>query len=158
MTLDSLNARKRPLHFISLLCPTPPHPTPPHPTPPKPNQTKPNQTKPTCETCLQRGAAIIKARGLSSALSAASSACDHIRDWVLGTPEGTWVSMGVFSDGTAYGAPAGVMYSFPVTCAGGTWSIVGGLSIDPVSAAKMAATGEELVGEKALAFECLKEG
>lgn len=105
----------------------------------------------------QRGAAIIKARGLSSALSAGSSACDHIRDWVLGTPEGTWVSMGVLSDGTHYGAPAGVMYSFPVTCKDGKWTIVDGLSIDERSAALMKATGDELVEEKALALECLKE-
>ncbi|MBA0570762.1 hypothetical protein Golob_004374, partial [Gossypium lobatum] len=74
-------------------------------------------------TVQQRGAAIIKARKLSSALSAASAACDHIRDWVLGTPEGTWVSMGVYSDGS-YNAPAGVIYSFPVTCRNGEWTIV----------------------------------
>jgi malate/lactate dehydrogenase len=62
-------------------------------------------------------------RGLSSALSAASSACDHVRDWALGTPEGSWVSMGVISDGS-YGQPEGIVYSFPCTCAGGEWSIV----------------------------------
>jgi malate dehydrogenase len=107
-------------------------------------------------TVQQRGAAIIKARGLSSALSAASSACDHIRDWVLGTPEGTYVSMGVYSDGS-YDAPKGVVYSFPVTCKHGKWSIVQGLPIDEASAAKMKATGDELVEEKALAFECLAE-
>lgn len=104
----------------------------------------------------QRGAAIIKARGLSSALSAGSSACDHIRDWVLGTPEGTWVSMGVFSDGS-YNSPTGVMYSFPVTCKDGKWEIVQGLDIDARSAEKMKITGEELVEEKELAMECLKE-
>jgi malate dehydrogenase len=105
----------------------------------------------------QRGAAIIKARGLSSALSAASSACDHIRDWVLGTPaDGSYVSMGVYSDGS-YGAPKGVIYSFPVTCKDGKWTIVQGLSIDDKSAAKMKATGDELVEEKALALECLAE-
>ncbi|KAG7666521.1 hypothetical protein Ndes2526B_g02407 [Nannochloris sp. 'desiccata'] len=104
----------------------------------------------------QRGAAIIKARGLSSALSAGSSACDHIHNWVLGTPEGTWVSMGVFSDGS-YGAPEGVMYSFPVSCKDGKWEIVQGLDIDARSAEKMKITGEELVEEKALAMECLKE-
>ncbi|KAK8946214.1 hypothetical protein KSP40_PGU016313 [Platanthera guangdongensis] len=71
----------------------------------------------------QRGAEIIKARKLSSALSAASSACDHMRDWVLGTSKGTWVSMGVYSDGS-YGVPAGLIYSFPVTCEKGGWSIV----------------------------------
>jgi len=104
----------------------------------------------------QRGAAIIKARGLSSALSAASSACDHVHDWVLGTPEGTWVSMGVFSDGS-YGAPQDVIYSFPVTCKNGKWSIVQGLSIDDRSAEKMKVSGDELVEEKALAMECLNE-
>jgi malate dehydrogenase len=106
------------------------------------------------EVVQQRGAAIIKARGMSSALSAASSACDHVRDLVLGTPEGTWVSMGVFSDGS-YGAPEGIIYSFPVTCAGGKWSIVQGLAIDAASAEKMRLTGEELVEEKAMAMECL---
>jgi malate dehydrogenase len=111
---------------------------------------------PFVEVVQQRGAAIIKARGLSSALSAASSACDHVRDWVLGTPEGTWVSMGVFSDGS-YGAPKDVVYSFPVTCADGKWSIVQGLEIDAHSAEKMRVSGEELVGEKALALECLGE-
>lgn len=106
-------------------------------------------------TVQQRGAAIIKARGLSSALSAGSSACDHLRDWVLGTPEGTWVSMGVLSDGS-YGAPKDIMYSFPCTCKDGKWSIVQGLTINDASAEKMKITGEELVEEKALAFECLQ--
>lgn len=104
----------------------------------------------------QRGAEIIKLRGFSSAMSAASSACDHIRDWVLGTPEGTWVSMGVMSDGS-YGAPKDVIYSFPVTCKDGKWTIVQGLPIDERSAEKMKITGEELVEEKQLAFECLGE-
>ena len=104
----------------------------------------------------QRGAAIIKARGLSSALSAASSACDHLRDWVLGTPEGTWVSMGVYSDGS-YSAPKDIIYSFPCTCKDGKWSIVQGLEIDNFSDEKMKATGDELVEEKALAMECLNE-
>lgn len=108
------------------------------------------------ETVQQRGAAIIKARGLSSALSAGSSACDHLRDWVLGTPEGVWVSMGVLSDGS-YGAPKDVMFSFPCTCKDGTWSIVQGLSIDEKSAEKLKTTGDELVEEKGLALECLKE-
>nr|WMY99996.1 MDH2 [Ipomoea batatas] len=100
------------------------------------------------------GAAIIKARKLSSALSAASSACDHIRDWVLGTPEGTWVSMGVYSDGS-YNVPAGLIYSFPVTCKNGEWCIVQGLPIDEFSRKKMDATAEELSEEKALAYSCL---
>lgn len=111
---------------------------------------------PFVETVQQRGAAIIKARSLSSALSAASSACDHIRDWVLGTPEGTFVSMGVVSDGS-YGAPPGVVYSFPVTCKAGAWSIVQGLAVDEATAAKLAATGKELEEERDLALECLGE-
>ncbi|CAN1294602.1 Malate dehydrogenase [Linum perenne] len=102
-------------------------------------------------TVQQRGAAIIKARKLSSALSAASSACDHIRDWVLGTPQGTWVSMGVYSDGS-YNVPAGLIYSFPVTCQNGEWKIVQGLSIDEFSRKKLDLTAEELSEEKALAY------
>ncbi|KAG4917187.1 hypothetical protein JHK87_054744 [Glycine soja] len=105
-------------------------------------------------TVQQRGAAIIKARKLSSALSAASAACDHIRDWVLGTPQGTWVSMGVYSDGS-YNVPAGLIYSFPVTCANGEWAIVQGLSIDEFSRKKLDLTAEELSEEKALAYSCL---
>ncbi|EXB37586.1 Malate dehydrogenase [Morus notabilis] len=105
-------------------------------------------------TVQQRGAAIIKARKLSSALSAASSACDHIRDWVLGTPKGTWVSMGVHSDGS-YGVPPGIVYSFPVTCEKGEWSIVQGLKIDEFSRAKLDATAQELIEEKSLAYSCL---
>ncbi|CAI5496343.1 unnamed protein product [Closterium sp. Naga37s-1] len=107
------------------------------------------------KTVQQRGAAIIAARKLSSALSAASSACDHVRNWVKGTPEGTWVSMGVISDGS-YGVPKDIIYSFPVTCKDGEWTIVQGLSIDANSKAKMEATAAELVEEKELAYECLK--
>ncbi|KAF7825261.1 malate dehydrogenase, cytoplasmic-like [Senna tora] len=102
----------------------------------------------------QRGAAIIKARKLSSALSAASSACDHIRDWVLGTPKGTWVSMGVYSDGS-YGIQSGLIYSFPVTCEKGEWKIVQGLKIDEFSREKMDNTAQELIEEKSLAKSCL---
>ncbi|KAJ4955751.1 hypothetical protein NE237_012534 [Protea cynaroides] len=105
-------------------------------------------------TVQQRGAAIIKARKLSSAMSAASAACDHIRDWVLGTPKGTWVSMGVYSDGS-YGIPSGLIYSFPVTCEKGEWSIVQGLKIDEFSREKMDATAKELIEEKAIAHSCL---
>ncbi|KAF7851260.1 hypothetical protein BT93_L4263 [Corymbia citriodora subsp. variegata] len=105
-------------------------------------------------TIQQRGAAIIKARKLSSALSAASAACDHMRDWVLGTPEGTWVSMGVCSDGS-YGIEPGLIYSFPVTCQNGEWSIVQGLKIDEFSRVKMDATASELLEEKSLAYSCL---
>lgn len=105
-------------------------------------------------TVQQRGAAIIKARKLSSALSAASSACDHIHDWVLGTPKKTWVSMGVCSDGS-YGIPQGLIYSFPVTCENGEWSIVKGLKIDEFSREKMDATAKELMEEKSVAYSCL---
>jgi len=76
----------------------------------------------------QRGAAIIKARGASSAASAASAAIDHMRDWLLGTPDGDWVSMAVPSDGS-YGIPVGVIYGYPVTCMNGEYQIVQGLEI-----------------------------
>ncbi|MFS7952542.1 putative malate dehydrogenase [Helianthus anomalus] len=74
----------------------------------------------------QRGQAIINARRLSSAFSTASVACDHMRDWILGTPKGTWVSMGVYSDGS-YGIQPSLIYSFPITCKKGEWSIVQGV-------------------------------
>jgi len=108
-------------------------------------------------TVQQRGAAIIAARKLSSALSAASSVCDHVRDWIAGTPEGTWTSMGVISPGgdQAYGIAEGLMYSFPVTCEGGKWQIVQGLPIDERSRALMNATAEELAEEKAMAEELI---
>lgn len=104
----------------------------------------------------QRGAAIIKARKLSSALSAASSVCDHVRDWVLGTPPGVWTSMGVISDGS-YNTPKGLCFSFPVTCASGEWRIVQGLAIDAASRAKLDATAAELQEERGTAMECLAE-
>ncbi|MCZ6802934.1 MAG: malate dehydrogenase [Proteobacteria bacterium] len=95
----------------------------------------------------KRGAEIIDARGASSAASAANGAVDHIRDWVLGTPDGDWVSMGVPSDGS-YGIPEGLMYSFPVTCKDGDYSIVQGLAIDEFSQSRMDATQKELEEEK----------
>ena len=95
----------------------------------------------------QRGAAVIKARGSSSAASAASAALDHVRTWVLGSPEGDWVSMAVPSDGS-YGIPEGVIYSHPVTTAGGEYKIVQGLSIDEASRARMTATENELKEER----------
>lgn len=98
-------------------------------------------------TVQQRGAAIIKARGASSAASAASAAIDHIHDWVLGTPEGDWVSMAVPSDGS-YGIPEGVIYSYPVTCSGGRYSIVQGLPVDEFSRDRMDATHRELLEER----------
>eukprot|EP00899_Mesostigma_viride_P016190 jgi/Mesvir1/24572/Mv21903-RA.1 len=107
-------------------------------------------------TVQQRGAVIIKKRGMSSALSAASSAVDHMHDWILGTPEDNWVSMGVYSDGS-YGVPAGLIYSFPVTCKDGEWSIVQGLAVDDFSRQKLDATAAELIEEKEMAMLCLKE-
>jgi malate dehydrogenase len=98
-------------------------------------------------TVQQRGAAIIKARGTSSAASAASAALDHIHDWVHGTTAGDWVSMGVPSDGS-YGIPEGVIYSYPVICKNGTYSIVQGLAIDEFSRGKMNATHHELLEER----------
>jgi len=94
----------------------------------------------------QRGAAIIKARGLSSAASAANAALDHVRDWFLGTPAGIWVSMGVPSDGS-YGIPKGVIYSFPCVCSNGEYKIVQGLKIDDFSKNLMRITAEELQAE-----------
>ncbi|XP_030965564.1 malate dehydrogenase 3, cytoplasmic-like isoform X3 [Quercus lobata] len=108
------------------------------------------------KTVQHRGLAIIKARKASSALSAASAACDHIRDWVFGTPKGTWVSMGVCSDGS-YGIEPGLIYSFPVRCENGKWSIVQGLKIDEFSRAKMDATAKELIEEASFAKSCLNE-
>ena len=98
-------------------------------------------------TVQQRGAAIIKARGASSAASAASSAIDHIRDWVQGTPDGDWVSMAVPSDGS-YGIPEGVIYGYPVTCRNGEYQIVQGLAVNEFSRARMDATYKELLEER----------
>jgi malate dehydrogenase len=98
-------------------------------------------------TVQQRGAAIIKARGASSAASAASAAIDHIHTWVKGTPEGDWVSMAVPSDGS-YGIPAGVIYGYPVTCSGGEYKIVQGLAINDFGRGKMDATHKELLEER----------
>jgi malate dehydrogenase len=95
----------------------------------------------------KRGAAIIEARGASSAASAASAAIDHIRDWTLGTPEGDWVSMAIPSDGS-YGVPEGIISSFPCTCTDGVYSIVQGLDIDDYSRNKIDATAGELVDER----------
>jgi malate dehydrogenase len=99
-------------------------------------------------TVQQRGAAIIKARGASSAASAASSAIDHMRTWVQGTPEGDWVSMGIPADGS-YGIQEGIMYSYPVTCANGRYEIVQDLSIDDFGREKMRTTERELREERA---------
>jgi malate dehydrogenase len=96
-------------------------------------------------TVQQRGAAIIEARGASSAASAANAAIDHMRDWALGTD--SVVSMGVYSDGS-YGVAEGLIYSFPVTCQGGDWSIVHGVEVNGFSQEKMDATESELAEER----------
>jgi len=98
-------------------------------------------------TVQQRGAAVIKARGSSSAASAAAAALDHVHDWMLGTEAGNWVSMAVPSDGS-YGIPEGVIYSYPVTCKNGAYSIVKGLEISEFSREKMQATHRELLEER----------
>jgi malate dehydrogenase len=105
-------------------------------------------------TVGKRGAAIIEARGLSSAASAANAAIDHIRDWVLGT-SGKWVTMGIPSDGS-YGIPDGVMYGVPVTCANGKYERIKGLEIDAFSRTKMDATLKELEEERAGVAHLLK--
>jgi malate dehydrogenase len=98
-------------------------------------------------TVQQRGAAIIEARGLSSAASAANAAIDHVRTWALGSAEGDWVSMAIPSDGS-YGVPEGLISSFPVTCSGGEYSIVEGLDIDDFSRARIDASVAELAEER----------
>jgi len=102
----------------------------------------------------QRGAAIIKARGASSAASAASAAIDHMHDWALGTPDGDWVSMAIPADGS-YGIEPGIIYSYPVRCSGGQYDIVQGLSIDDFSRERMDATETELREERAAIEELL---
>jgi len=98
-------------------------------------------------TVQKRGAAIIEARGASSAKSAASAAIDHVHDWVLGTPEGDWVSMGIASDGS-YGVDEGLISGFPCTCSGGEWKIVEGLDIDDFSRERIDASADELKSER----------
>ena len=97
-------------------------------------------------TVAKRGAAIIEARGFSSAASAANAAIEHMRDWVLGTPDGDWTTMGIPSDGS-YGIPEGVIYGYPVTCKDGTYEIVQGLEVSDFSRQKMDATYQELLEE-----------
>ncbi|MGY2895479.1 malate dehydrogenase [Deinococcus sp. UYEF24] len=98
-------------------------------------------------TVAKRGAAIIEARGASSAASAASAAIDHMRNWALGTAEGDWVSMGIPSDGS-YGVPEGLIYGFPVTVSGGKYEIVQGLEVSDFSRRMMDATARELTEER----------
>jgi malate dehydrogenase len=98
-------------------------------------------------TVQKRGAAIIEARGLSSAASAANAAIDHVRDWSLGTRDGDWVSMGVPSDGS-YGIPEGVLYGYPVTFKGGKYEVVKGIEVSDFSRKRMDATLKELHEER----------
>ncbi|OUS05917.1 malate dehydrogenase [Gammaproteobacteria bacterium 42_54_T18] len=98
-------------------------------------------------TVQKRGAAIIEARGASSAASAANAAIFHMRDWALGTPEGDWTSMGVYSDGS-YGIDKGLIYSFPVICKDGDWEIVQGVEISDFSRERMTETEKELQEER----------
>jgi malate dehydrogenase len=105
-------------------------------------------------TVQQRGAAIIKARGASSAASAASAAVDHMRDWALGS-NGRWVSMGVYSAGNSYGIDEGIIYAFPIVCENGEWKEVSGLPVSDFSRARMTATQNELLDEKAAIADLL---
>ena len=98
-------------------------------------------------TVAKRGAAIIEARGSSSAASAANAAVDHVHDWVNGTPEGDWVSAAIMSDGS-YGVPEGLISSFPVTSSGGEWEVVQGLPVDGFSRGRIDASVAELVEER----------
>lgn len=108
-------------------------------------------------TVQKRGAAIIAARGASSAASAASAAIDHMRSWALGTAEGDWVSMGVPSDGS-YGIQEGVIYSYPCTCKDGDYQIVTGLPVNDFSRARMEATEKELREEREAVADLLGAG
>jgi len=98
-------------------------------------------------TVQQRGAALIKARGASSAASAASAAIDHMRDWAMGS-NGRWVSMGVCSDGNSYGISEGIMFSLPITCENGEWKEIKGLAISDFARKMISATEQELLSEK----------
>jgi len=103
----------------------------------------------------KRGSVIINKRKYSSALSAAKAIVDHMHDWIFGTPEGQFVSMGVVSDGS-YGINEGLIYSFPVECKNGEYHIVQGLEISEFARSKMQITMNELIEEKNLAYEVLK--
>merc|ERR1719373_303261 len=104
------------------------------------------------KTVQYRGAAIIKARGASSAASAANAPLDHVRSWLLGTAPGEWVSMAVCSDNSGYDVPENLVFSFPCTCSNGNWRIVPGLHLDSFSKEKVEATAAELVKERETAF------
>ena len=98
-------------------------------------------------TVQKRGAAVIDARGASSAASAANAAVDHVRDWVLGTTDGDWVSMGIPSDGS-YGVDEGLIFGFPVTCSGGSYQVVQGLEMNEFSQSRLDVTVDELKDER----------
>ena len=98
-------------------------------------------------TVQKRGAAVIEARGASSAASAANAAIDHVHDWVLGTPDGDWVSMAIPSDGS-YRVDEGLISSFPVTCSGGSYQVVEGLELDDFSRSRIEVTVNELNEER----------
>ena len=100
------------------------------------------------KTVQSRGAAIIEAMKKSSAASAANAAVEHVHDWLLGTADGEFVSMGVISDGNSYGVESNLCFSFPVTCQAGEWKIVDGLSMDAFSKSKLQATQDELMQER----------
>ena len=104
-------------------------------------------------TVQTRGLAIIKARKLSSAMSAAQAICDHMRDWFLGTMDDNWVSMGVCSDGNPYGVPEGLIFSFPVVTKNGNWEFVPGLKISDFARDKIEKTTKELEEEKTVALD-----
>ncbi|KAL1006116.1 hypothetical protein UPYG_G00068050 [Umbra pygmaea] len=108
-------------------------------------------------TVQLRGAAVIKARKLSSAMSAAKAICDHMRDWWFGTLDGEFMSMGVYAGGNSYGIPEDLIYSFPVHIKNKTWTIHGGLPINDFSRAKMDATAAELVEERDTALSFLSQ-
>lgn len=99
-------------------------------------------------TVQGRGAEIIAARGLSSAMSAANAAADHMREWVAGTPDGTVSSMAVWSNGNPYGVPDGLVYSFPVRCAGGKWEFVAGIELTDWEREQLKANADELAAER----------
>jgi len=107
------------------------------------------------ETVQKRGAAVLAARKLSSAMSAAKAIGDHLRDWVLGS-NGRWVSMGVNSNGNKYNVPEGLIYSFPLTCQNGSWAAVEGLNVSAFSREKLDATAAELQEERTFALDFLK--
>jgi len=104
------------------------------------------------ETVQKRGASVIAARGASSALSAARAIVEHLRSWHLGTPDGEFVSMGVFTQGGVYGAPDGLIFSFPVTIKGGKWTIVRNLALNDAAKKALKVTADELVEERRLAL------